>query len=71
MSPGLTPDLTPDPEHFVKIAKETVPPPISRRASLRDLLKSVATNSGCEEKRFASPFTSRLTPAMTVFWGTP
>ena len=29
-----------------KIAKEPVPPTISRRASLRDLLKSVAVKSG-------------------------
>jgi REP-associated tyrosine transposase len=35
------------PERFVKkIAKESVPPPISRRASLKDLLKSVAAKSG-------------------------
>jgi hypothetical protein len=34
-------------ERFVKkIAKEPVPPTISRRASLRDLLKSVAVKSG-------------------------
>jgi hypothetical protein len=35
------------PERFVKkIAKETVPPPISRRVSLKDLLKRVAAKSG-------------------------
>jgi REP element-mobilizing transposase RayT len=35
------------PDRFVKkIAKETVPPPISRRASLKDLLKSVAVKAG-------------------------
>ncbi|MPZ78836.1 MAG: hypothetical protein GEU77_20225 [Deltaproteobacteria bacterium] len=35
------------PERFVKkIAKETVRLPISRRASLKDLLKSVATKAG-------------------------
>jgi hypothetical protein len=35
------------PERFVKkIAKEPVPPTISRRASLRDLLKNVAVKSG-------------------------
>lgn len=35
------------PEHFVKkIAKRTVPPPIIRRSSLKDLLKSVAAKSG-------------------------
>jgi hypothetical protein len=35
------------PERFVKkISKETFPPPISRRASLKDLLKSVAAKSG-------------------------
>ena len=34
------------PERFVKkISKETVPPSISRRTSLKDLLKSVAANS--------------------------
>ncbi len=34
------------PEHFVKkISKETVPAPISRCASLKDLLKSVAAKS--------------------------
>jgi hypothetical protein len=35
------------PERFVKkIAKETNPPSVSRRASLRDLLKCVAATSG-------------------------
>jgi putative transposase len=35
------------PERFVKkIARESVPPPIPRRASLKDLLKSVAAKSG-------------------------
>jgi len=35
------------PERFVKkIAKETIPPPVSRRASLRVLLKRVAAKSG-------------------------
>jgi hypothetical protein len=35
------------PERFVKkIAKETVPPPISRGVSLKDLLKRVAAKSG-------------------------
>ena len=35
------------PERFVKtIADESVPPPISRRATLKDLLKSVAAKSG-------------------------
>jgi putative transposase len=35
------------PEHFVKkIAKETSAPPVSRRASLKDLLKSVAAKAG-------------------------
>jgi hypothetical protein len=39
------------PERFVKrIAKETIPPPISRRASLKDLLKSVAARSGLSAK---------------------
>ena len=34
-------------ERFVKkIVKETIPPPISRRSSLKDLLKSVATKAG-------------------------
>ena len=34
------------PERFVKkMAKETLPPPVSRRASLKDLLKSVATKA--------------------------
>ena len=34
------------PERFVKkIAKETIPPPVSRRASLKDLIKSVATKA--------------------------
>jgi hypothetical protein len=34
-------------ERFVKrISKETIPPPISRRTSLKDLLKRVAANSG-------------------------
>jgi hypothetical protein len=35
-----------EPERFVKkIAKETIPPPVSRRISLKNLLKSVATKS--------------------------
>ncbi len=35
------------PERFVmKIAKEMIPPPISRRSSLKDLLNSVAVNAG-------------------------
>ena len=35
------------PERFVKkISKETLPPPISRRVSLKDLLKRVAAKSG-------------------------
>ena len=35
------------PERFVKkMAKETIQPPVSRRASLKDLLKSVATKLG-------------------------
>jgi REP-associated tyrosine transposase len=35
------------PERFVKkLAKEMIPPPISRRSSLTDLLKSVAAKSG-------------------------
>jgi hypothetical protein len=35
------------PERFVKkIAKETIPPPISRRASMKDLLKRVSVKSG-------------------------
>ena len=35
------------PERFVKkIAKETIPPPVSRRASLKSLLKNVAAKSG-------------------------
>ena len=34
-------------EQFVKkIAKKTIPPPISRRSSLKDLLKSVAAKAG-------------------------
>jgi len=41
------------PERFVKkIAKETIPPPISRRASLKDLLKSVATKAGLPAEMF-------------------
>jgi len=35
-----------EPERFVKkVSKETVPRPVSRRTSLKDLLKSVAANS--------------------------
>ena len=35
------------PERFVKkMAKETIPPPVSRRASLKDLLKSMAVKAG-------------------------
>ena len=33
-----------------KIAKETIPPPISRRESLKDLLKSVAVKSGVPDE---------------------
>ena len=35
------------PERFVKkIVKETIPPPVSRRAPLKDLIKNVAVKSG-------------------------
>jgi len=35
------------PERFVKkIVKETIPPPVSRRAPLKDLIKNVAMKAG-------------------------
>jgi len=40
------------PERFVKkMAKETIPPPVSRRSSLKDLLKSVATKASQTVRR--------------------
>ena len=43
------------PERFVKkIAKETVPPSSSRRATLRDLLKSVAAKSGLSAENYCA-----------------
>lgn len=40
------------PERFAKeIAKETILPPVSRRAPLKDLLKSVAVKAGLPRYR--------------------